>query len=56
MFTKVQIKIETIIESVEKRFGLYKEIEANNLAKSLIQNIDDFYHRAWVIKSENLTK
>ena len=50
-------KIETIIKSVEKRFGPFEEIEANNLAKSLIQkNIDDFYHRAWVVKSNNLTK
>ena len=49
-------KIETIIKSV-KRFGPFEEIEANNLAKSLIQkNIDDFYHRAWVVKSDNLTK
>ena len=45
-------KIETIVKSVEKRFGPFEEIEANNLAKSLIQkNIDDFYHRAWVVKN-----
>jgi hypothetical protein len=50
-------KIETIVKSVEKRFGPFEKIEANNLAKSLIQkNIDDFYHRAWVVKSDNLTK
>ena len=50
-------KIETIVKSVEKRFGPFEEIEANNLAKSLIQkNIDDFYHRAWIVKSNNLTK
>ncbi len=50
-------KIETIVKSVEKRFRPFEEIEANNLAKSLIQkNIDDFYHRAWVVKSDNLTK
>tara|TARA_B110000858_G_scaffold42422_1_gene48579 strand:- start:159 stop:356 length:198 start_codon:yes stop_codon:yes gene_type:complete len=50
-------KIQTIIKSAEKRFGPFEEIEANNLAKSLIQkNIDDFYHRAWVVKSNNLTK
>ncbi|MDA9096282.1 hypothetical protein OAS09_01070 [Candidatus Pelagibacter ubique] len=50
-------KIETIVKSVEKIFGPFEEIEANNLAKSLIQkNIDDFYHRAWVVKSDNLTK
>ena len=45
-------KIETIVKSVEKIFGPFEEIEANNLAKSLIQkNIDDFYHRAWVVKN-----
>ena len=50
-------KIETIVKSVEKRFGPFEEIEANNLAKSLIQkNIDDFYHLAWVVKSNNLDK
>ena len=50
-------KIQTIVKSVEKRFGPFEEVEANNLAKSLIQkNIDDFYHRAWVVKSNNLTK
>ena len=50
-------KIETIVKSVEKRFGPFEEIEANNLAKSLIQkNIDDFYHRAWVVGSDNLAK
>ena len=31
--------------------------EAESLAKSLIQkNIDDFYHRAWVIESNSFTK
>ena len=50
-------KIETIIKDTEKKFGPFEEIVANNLAKSLIQkNIDDFYHRAWVVKSNNLTK
>ena len=50
-------KIETIIKDTEKKFGPFEEIEANNLAKSLIQkNIDDFYHRAWIVKSNNLTK
>ncbi|MDA8932802.1 hypothetical protein N9H11_01385 [Candidatus Pelagibacter ubique] len=50
-------KIETIIKDTEKKFGPFEEAEANNLANSLIQkNIDDFYHRAWVVKSNNLTK
>ena len=50
-------KFGTIIKDTEKRFGPFEETEANNFAKSLIQkNIDDFYHRAWVVKSDNLTK
>ena len=50
-------KIETIIKSSEKKFGPFEEIEANTLAKNLIQkNIDDFYHRAWVVESGNFTK
>lgn len=49
--------IGDIIKDTEKKFGPFEEVEANNLAKSLIQkNIDDFYHRAWVVKSNNLTK
>tara|TARA_B110001452_G_scaffold132483_1_gene110106 strand:+ start:424 stop:618 length:195 start_codon:yes stop_codon:yes gene_type:complete len=47
-------KIKTLIKDTEKKFGPFDEIEANNLAKSLIQNnIDDFYHRAWIVKSDN---
>ena len=43
--------IETILKSTKKKYGPFEELEANNFAKSLIQkNIDDFYHRAWVIK------
>tara|TARA_B110000967_G_C18424880_1_gene335621 strand:+ start:157 stop:354 length:198 start_codon:yes stop_codon:yes gene_type:complete len=50
-------KIETIVKNSRKKFGPFEEFEANNLAKSLIQrNIDDFYHRAWVVKSDDLTK
>ena len=50
-------KIETLIKNTEKKFGPFDEIHANNLAKSLIQkNIDDFYHRAWIIKSNKLAK
>jgi len=49
--------IETILKDTEKKYGPFDELEANNFAKSLIQkNIDDFYHRAWVVGSENLTK
>ena len=45
-------QIKTILEETKKKYGPFKEIDANNFAKGLIQkNIDDFYHRAWVIKS-----
>jgi hypothetical protein len=50
-------QIETILKETEKKYGLFEEQEANQIAKCLIQkNIDDFYHRAWVIESNNLTK
>ena len=49
--------IETISKETKKKYGPFEEKEANQFAKSLIQkNIDDFYHRAWVLKSDNLTK
>lgn len=43
--------IETLDHSTEQEHGPYStEQQANDIAKSLIQrNIDDFYHRAWVI-------
>jgi len=41
------------MKNSEKKFGSFEEVEANSLAKRLIQkNIDDFYHCAWVV---NLT-
>ena len=50
-------QIETILKDTEKKHGPFEEKEADQFAKSLIQkNIDDFYHRAWVIKSDNLAK
>jgi hypothetical protein len=50
-------QIETLLKKTEKKYGPFEEIEANQFAKSLIQkNIDDFYHRAWVLKSDNLCK
>jgi len=50
-------QIETILKETEKKHGPFEEKEANQFAKGLIQkNIDDFYHRAWVLKSNNLTK
>ena len=45
-------QIETILKETEKKYGPFEEKEANQFAKGLIQrNIDDFYHRAWVIKN-----
>ena len=45
-------QIETILKETEKKHGPFDEREANQVAKELIQkNIDDFYHRAWVIKN-----
>ena len=45
-------EIQTILKETKKKFGPFEEVEANNFAKSLIQkNIDDFYHRAWVVKN-----
>ena len=44
-------EMSTIDEKTIKEYGPFvDENEAVSLAKSLIQkNIDDFYHRAWVI-------
>ena len=45
-------KIETLSKETEKKYGPFEEKEADQVAKGLIQrNIDDFYHRAWVIKN-----
>ena len=43
--------MNTIDEKTKKEYGPFiDKNEAESLAKSLIQkNIDDFYHRAWVI-------
>jgi hypothetical protein len=50
-------QIKTILKETEKKHGPFKEKEADQFAKGLIQkNIDDFYHRAWVLKSDSLTK
>jgi HKD family nuclease len=50
-------QIQTILKSTKKKHGPFEEQEANMIAKGLIQkNIDDFYHRAWVVGSDNLTK
>tara|TARA_B100001939_G_C16646872_1_gene490071 strand:- start:237 stop:425 length:189 start_codon:yes stop_codon:yes gene_type:complete len=44
-------EISTIDEKTKKEYGPFiDKNKAESLAKSLIQkNIDDFYHRAWVI-------
>ena len=45
-------EITTILKSSKKKHGPFEEQEANQIAKGLIQkNIDDFYHRAWVIRN-----
>ena len=46
-------EMNTIIIETKKEHGPFtNKSEAETLAKSLIQkNIDDFYHRAWVIKN-----
>ena len=45
-------QIETLLKETEKKYGPFEEKEANQIAKGLIQkNIDDFYHRAWVVKN-----
>ena len=42
--------ISTMDQSSKREHGPYNEQQATDMAKSLIQrNIDDFYHRAWVI-------
>ena len=43
--------METIDNKTKKIYGPFRNFkEAENLAKSLIQkNIDNFYHRAWVV-------
>jgi len=43
--------IETLDEKTKKIHGPFKKKQAEIFAKSLIQkNVDNFYHRAWVIK------
>ena len=50
-------QIETILKETKKKHGPFEEKEADQFAKSLIQkNIDDFYHRAWVLKPNNQDK
>ena len=45
--------IDTIDEKTKKIHGPFKKKQAEVFAKSLIQkNVDNFYHRAWVIKED----
>jgi hypothetical protein len=46
---------KTIDPATKKQHGPYSdEAQATEMAKSLIQrNIDDFYHRAWVVNKIN---
>ena len=46
-------EMKTIIKKTKKEHGPFtNKHEAEMLAKSLIQkNVDDFYHRAWVVKN-----
>jgi len=43
--------IDTIDENTKKIHGPFDKKKADDFAKGLIQkNIDNFYHRAWVVK------
>ena len=45
--------ITTMIESKKRTHGPMSRIEADELARKLMmQNIDDYYHRSWVIDEE----
>ena len=46
-------EVKSIDEKTKKEYGpFFDKDKAEALAKSLIQkNVDDFYHRAWVIKN-----
>ena len=51
-------EMKTIDNKTKKEYGPFnKKDEAEAVAKALIQkNVDDFYHRAWVVELNNLTK
>ncbi len=43
--------MDTMDSKTKKEYGPMDEVSANKLAKGLIQKeVDNFYHRAWVIK------
>tara|TARA_A100001011_G_C14320397_1_gene850315 strand:+ start:1448 stop:1762 length:315 start_codon:yes stop_codon:yes gene_type:complete len=46
-------RIETLEEKTKKIYGPFNKLKAKEFAKGLIQkNVDNFYHRAWVIKKD----
>ena len=46
-------KIETLDNKTKQIYGPFSKSKAQEVAKGLIQkNVDNFYHRAWVIKQE----
>ena len=46
-------KIDTLDEQTKVIHGPYNKEEADKVAKGLIQkNIDNFYHRAWVVNKD----
>ena len=46
-------RIETLLEKSKKIYGPFSKSKAEKFAKGLIQkNVDNFYHRAWVIKKD----
>jgi len=50
-------QIDTILKETKKKYGPFEEKEADQFARGLIQkNVDNFYHRAWVLTYNNLTK
>lgn len=48
---KNPMNMKTLDKATRKEYGPMNKKDANELAKALIQkNIDDYYHRAWVIE------
>ena len=48
--------LSTINKKSEKIYAPYSESRAHELAKSLLQkNVDNFYHRAWVLAENELS-
>ena len=48
---KNPMNMKTLDKTTRKEYGPMNKKDANELAKALNQkNIDDYYHRAWVIE------